>query len=405
MVIEVTENPFYFSLEQLFSVGKRVNNKKRNFLFISKLLGKHLEVYPDICKASGRFLAALKYPELMSEDLIEFIKNPSKNFKIKKLLEQSICVKSKVLILGFAETATGLGMSVAASIKDSTYYTTSREEIIDIPCLFSFQEEHSHSSTHRFYDGIGTNFNKFEEIVLVDDEITTGKSMLNLIEKLSEISNIKKYTILTVLDWRNEENRNLYEHVMKEKRLDIQVHSIISGSVYSDDATIYEDQCKELKSSKNVYMCQMNEREEHKQKDGTLRSYYKNTGRFGTTWESIQRLEESANDAAKKIMDQILKKKDKKILILGEGEDIYYPSRIASHLEKFGFDVKFKTTTRSPIYCDGFIIKEKESYKENEITLYLYNRNEIENNYDRIIFIPEIKRKESICENFTTILV
>ena len=40
---------------------------------------------------------------------------------------------------------------------------------------------------------------------------------------------------------------------------------------------------------------------------------------------------------------------NEKILVLGHGENIYIPCRIASYIKG---DVNFKSTTRSPIYCD-----------------------------------------------------
>ena len=40
---EIVNNPYQLDIDNLISVGKRVNNQKRNFLFISKVLGKHLD--------------------------------------------------------------------------------------------------------------------------------------------------------------------------------------------------------------------------------------------------------------------------------------------------------------------------------------------------------------------------
>lgn len=389
--------------ESLFSIGKRAGNKKRNFLFISKLLGKHLEVYPDVCKAAGRLLASLRFQELESGELLDYIRNPQKDPGIKKLLEQPVCTGKKVLVLGFAETATGLGMGVAAALKDSVYYATSREKLEDVPCLFSFEEEHSHATTHRFYDGIGTNFNDFEEMLLVDDEITTGKSMLNLIGKLSEVSCVGDYTILTILDWRNSEHKKQYQRMMEEKGIRIRVCSVLSGTVHTEDHTVYKDPCSALTPGTDVYSFPVQERKACRQKNGEVRSCYQDTGRFGTDWEAIRRMEDRAEDAAKCIQKCVLKEEGKKLLILGEGEDIYFPSRVASHLEDYGHEVRFKTTTRSPVYCDGRIIREKESYTENGVTLYLYNRTDMEQNHDRILFLPETARNESISEHITTI--
>ena len=45
--VEVLHNPYHFQLDQLFQMATRIN-KKRSFLFVSKVLGKHL---PSILKS------------------------------------------------------------------------------------------------------------------------------------------------------------------------------------------------------------------------------------------------------------------------------------------------------------------------------------------------------------------
>ena len=74
MNINVTPNMFNFNLEDLVLIGKRANNAKRNFLFISKLLGKHLEVNPDVCKATGYLLSSLAYGNSNQQKFVEYLK-------------------------------------------------------------------------------------------------------------------------------------------------------------------------------------------------------------------------------------------------------------------------------------------------------------------------------------------
>ena len=70
----IRKNNYNFSEEQLFVVGKRDNNKKRSFLFISKLLGKHLAVKPEVVKATGFLLSSLKY-NFNNVSFVDCIKN------------------------------------------------------------------------------------------------------------------------------------------------------------------------------------------------------------------------------------------------------------------------------------------------------------------------------------------
>ena len=80
---------------------------------------------------------------------------------------------------------------------------------------------------------------------------------------------------------------------------------------------------------------------------------------------------------------------NEKILVLGHGENIYIPCRIASYIKG---DVYFKSTTRSPIYCedvDGYPIKEKHIFYHKGVKYYFYNKSEIEKKYDKVILITE----------------
>lgn len=114
---EIINNQYQLDIYDLISVGKRVNNPKRNFLFISKVLGKHLEVKPDIVKATGKLLLSTKY-NFNAINLVNYLHN--QNINIKSEFAELISEDKKTLVIGFTETATGLGMSLAASIRNCT---------------------------------------------------------------------------------------------------------------------------------------------------------------------------------------------------------------------------------------------------------------------------------------------
>ena len=73
----IISNRYNLSANQLFAIGKRDNNAKRNFLFVSKVLGKHLAVKPEIVRATGYLLSSLKY-KFDNADYISCIKNNTK---------------------------------------------------------------------------------------------------------------------------------------------------------------------------------------------------------------------------------------------------------------------------------------------------------------------------------------
>lgn len=385
--VKVEKNDFNFNLNDLVLIGKRANNEKRNFLFISKLLGKHLIVKPDICKATGILLSSLKYPEINNKNVVEYIKG--KNINIKNDLTQSSNNKNKVLVIGFAETATGLGMSVASSINNCTYWTTTRENLIDIKNILTFEEEHCHATTHKMFSENHFSFNDYDEIILVDDEITTGKSMLNLINAIKNISNIKTFNIMTILDWRSQEYRNEYIKYTKENNIKINIYSIISGTAASTNTNVYKDNniIKELTEITPIKDLNIITRKQFKTTNGII-DYILDSGRFGVSQADIIKLENTCKQIANSI------KTNKKTLVLGHGENIYIPSRIASYL-----NADFKTTTRSPIYCDGEIIKTKYKFIDRDVTYYLYNKEDIEKEYEEIILITDTPLNIKLTKN------
>lgn len=75
--------------------------------------------------------------------------------------------------------------------------------------------------------------------------------------------------------------------------------------------------------------------------------------------------------------------------MLGHGENIYIPSRIAEYIRG---EVYYRSTTRSPIYCsdeEGYPIKESHIFYHKGIKYYFYNKSNIEKEYDFVILITE----------------
>lgn len=381
MKINIRENVYGIDIDDLISIGHRINNSKRNFLFISKVLGKHLEVSPDMCRVIGFLLASTILNRSDETSIfIKYIKNQKDyEIKVKDAMKLTFRTNEKVAILGFAETATGLGMAVASAIENSYYLTTTREDIKDIAPLFNFEEEHSHATTHKCFPEESNRLKEVDRIILVDDEITTGKSMLNIIRELIKTTGIKKYTVLSILDWRNLEYKNLYEEFKSENNIEIKVSSLISGDIEVEDNNIYFDN-EESVLNERIPVSNLNVMSRRGK-------YLKFTGRFGVDYKDILKVEEECIKVASKIQEII--GSYKKILVLGHGENIYIPSRIASYIKG---DVYFKSTTRSPIYCstkEGYLINEKSTFYHNGVKYYFYNKSSMEENYDKVILITE----------------
>lgn len=386
--LDIKNNKFGLELNDILGVAKRDNNPKRNFLFVTNLLGKCLIANADVCRGTGYLMADLvmQSNSFNEEVLVNAIKTNKSDDLLKKELDKFIDTKENVFVMGFAETATGLGMSVASAIKNSYYVTTSREEIKDVKSIFDFEEEHSHATTHKCYLKDLEKLRNADRVILVDDEITTGKTCLNLIMELKKITKATKFSVLTIFDWRNEEYYTLYEDFINKTGLDITTYSIIAGNLsdittdtYNENDTFIDFDKLDLKEVDKFA------HSNYATINGTLQ-YIDNSGLFGVSYDEIRDIEVKCKEIACEILER---EEGKKIAILGHGENIYIPSRVASYLSN---DVNFQTTTRSPLITEStenYPIKDRVKFIKDDVTYYLYNTKEMEENFDKTIMLTD----------------
>ncbi|WP_255367918.1 phosphoribosyltransferase domain-containing protein [Psychrobacillus sp. OK032] len=395
LTIEVKNNPNNFSPEALFEMGVRIN-KKRSFLFVSRLLGKHLAVDPAISLGTGSILASMLLEsegEKPLPHLIEIVEMVNSGVPDRALSAKSLAYKAKLptktVFIGFAETATGLGHAVFHHFHDATYIHTTREEIINLKPSFYFEEEHSHATSHRVY-APEEILMEAETIVLVDDEITTGLTASNLIAALNESFPGKQYKVLSILDWRNDDQQIEFNHVMKARGISAEVISILSGQFSLSNETSIEE--KEL-----TYLNEYKEFEVFANEALTApftstnysahAAYNTFTGRFGLTADHHEEMEEWIKQLINTLPSI---DRNKSTLVIGVGENIYIPLRFAL---AFGKETKVQTTTRSPIFAKNeksYPIKQKCKFTlpdSNGIDQYVYNLSDVA--VEQIIVIAE----------------
>jgi len=393
MKIDIHQNPYNLPIDSFFQLAGRVN-PKRSFLFVSKLLGKHLAVQPDVPKLSGHLLANVFLNKHYREDvdssiLVEALKTGVMDEIVKNELLKRHTLSKKSIFIGFAETGTGLGHAVFSRFKDSTYIHTTREELKTHSSIFNFQEEHSHATDHLCYLNNLNEMEEAEEIILIDDEITTGKTTLNLIRSINAKFPGKSYVLLSLLDWRSEEHLANYEAFSKELGAPISVYSLLNGNFELNEYKRFEE--TQVFASKTVILgnhtihlendvklpvtpyrvihTPFAEREEvissHRFEKLLLQ-----TGRFGVNSTQDELFELSMKRTGKMLSEM---RKEKNTLCIGAGELIYIPSRIASYM---GEGITYKSSTRSPIFAqkdDTYPIEDKLAYQLESIDFYLYN--------------------------------
>lgn len=393
--IDIKDNPYNFSPESLFQMAVRIN-KKRQFLFVSRLLGKHLAVDPAISLGTGTILASMLMEDegLDGHPLVnEIIQMINSEIPNRQLSLDSLAYKTelpnKTVFIGFAETATGLGHAVFHHFENAHYIHTTREEILHMEPSFYFEEEHSHATSHSVYAPEQT-LKEAETIVLIDDEITTGLTLSNLIVALNVSFPGKRYKTLSILDWRTEAHQQNFMHLMNTHNISADVITIMGGQFkLLNEATIEEKETLFLdnQQSHTVFADEELALEIISKYQSEHGSYCNFTGRFGLASDLHVEMDGWIERFINKLPNL---DRDKSTLVIGIGENIYFPLRFAL---TFGNNTKVQTTTRSPILAktdELYPIQHKCKFSlpdSNGIDQYLYNLSET--NWEQIIVISE----------------
>lgn len=357
-------------------------NKKRSFLFVSKVLGKHIPVNPYTSLLSGAALAVLLYKELIpqaGQQMDELIGEAVKGLldveyaeeAYRRLMNERLAFAEPIKFVGFAETATALGHSMYQVFADgASYIHTTREDIPDLLPIIRFEEEHSHAVDHRCYALDEHAFAGDGPIVLVDDEITTGKTTLNIIRDIQAHFPRKQYVIASLLDWRTDSDEQAFTDLEAELGITITPLSLLKGKIeilgvpmldhaeYIGQAGHIEHAATSLAEDTEDdsgiidHCCEMDASSFERILHGSMSTdgyanmapYLKYTGRFG-----LQSVDNAGLDAEILRAAERLNKlrSGQCTLVMGTGEFMYIPMRIAAEL---GPNVYYQSTTRSPVY-------------------------------------------------------
>ncbi|WP_243299911.1 phosphoribosyltransferase family protein [Bacillus litorisediminis] len=412
--VEIEHNPYQIPLEDCFKMALR-NNKKRAFLFVSKWLGKHIPIDPKKSLFVGALLGyeykRQEQNEIVSDSMIDSIHTILKKPKIFDDSEWIFQTDDPVTFIGFAETATALAYSMFRCFPNSRFFHTTRENVLGRDSFITFEEEHSHATSHRCYVD-ESYINHQAEIILVDDELTTGKTVRNIIRSIQTDFPRKRYTVVTILDWRSQEDRNLFKELELECNCEIRVVSLIRGTMsLQQTGSLQFDKSdkKEIRSDVSKPKIIWKELSDlgspplegiqHFSLSGNLEIYkvpfLKETGRFGLHGIEIPQVEGWIKNLAKQLK---LERGTGKLLCLGSGEFMYLPMLLASEL---GEEVAYQSTTRSPIHVQqthdyGAITGSYFPAPIDEgITHFVYNI--LENQYDEIwVFYERMPKYENV---------
>lgn len=387
-------NPYDFSPETLFSLAAR-KNKKRGFLFVSKVLGKHVPNDPFVPLLAGaalamQFLSRIHGVEHVdTQAIIQALKsNEDTQSVYEAIIEKPLLtLPEESLFIGFAETATGLGHAVFSLFDKAYYLHTTREQIPSLVSELNFNEDHSHAVNHRCYPLDSELIKTPKTIILVDDEITTGNTALNIIRAIHAKFPKTNYVVLSLLDWRTAEERANFVKLEQQLGIKILTTSLLAGEIEVSGDPVSEDSdplthavrpaisgspvTLELKFLSITDLVSVSSEDSSGYKN--VSPYLLLTGRFGLSTSYNQEILPLAREIGEKLKCDRL---GEKTLCLGTGEFMYFPMLVSAYMGK---GISFHTTTRSPIYSfakpeygiqTGFSFENPD---ELSITNYVYN--------------------------------
>ncbi len=289
-------------LDDLCGFASR-RNPKRPFLFVSRVLGRHLPVRPQVMRMIHRRLAA-KLPAGLP---------------------------GPAVVIGMAETAVALGHGVHDAWRvmskrdDLLFIHSTRYRLMSHRLLSTFEESHSHATGHLIHqpaDPVDADlFAACQTLVLVDDEASTGSTFVALTQACrAHMPDLARIVCVTITDWMGEDRR---EEIRSAMPVQTDFVSLLEGSYTFTPSDAPPPNMPDVTGNGGS-------------KDALLPI---NWGRLGL------RIPRSLPDHVMAITAQ----RGERILVLGTGEFVFPPFQLARRLSALGADVRVQSTTRSPI--------------------------------------------------------
>lgn len=292
-------------------------NPKRAHLLVSTVLGKHIPTDPREVLAASSLLGATVATALGND-------------------------AADVAVFGYAETATALGHGVADAL-DAWYLHSTRRPVAGVPDAVRFEEAHSHATTHLVRPGDPARLAGPGPLVLVDDELSTGRTALATIAALHAWSPRHRYVVAALIDLRSDADRDAFDKAAADLGARIDVVALATGRVALPADVL--DRGTSLATRIAPPAAAGGVEGDLVTVDPTWPRDVPDGGRHGISASDTRRLAEAAVAAAARLDT------GPDVVVLGTEELMYAPLRIAAALADRRPDtrVRFSATTRSPV--------------------------------------------------------
>ncbi|KUO14160.1 phosphoribosyltransferase [Streptomyces sp. DSM 15324] len=332
------------TLTQMLGLALR-RNPKRAHLLVSHVLGKHVPQLPSVVYGHGLALGR----------------------RVRDLLGEAD--SGRAVVLGYAETATGLGHSVADGLGLAPYLHSTRRPVAGVAPAGGFEESHSHATSHLLLPEDATLLVGTGPLVLVDDEFSTGNTVINTIRDLHDRYPRGRYVVVALVDMRSPADAARLEAFAREIGARVDLVAAARGTVsLPEDVLVRGRDLVTAHESADPGARGLarpdptGRQPAHHRVDLPWPPGLPDGGRHGFTPAHRTRLEAALPEMAARLAEAI-PEGARSALVLGCEELMYAPLRLAQALEPLtDADIRYSTTTRSPVLAvddPGYAIRSR----------------------------------------------
>ncbi|MGW1497280.1 phosphoribosyltransferase [Streptomyces mirabilis] len=327
-------------LSDLLGLALR-RNPRRAHLLVSNVLGKHVPQSPSVVYGHG-FALGRRVRELLGAEGAR-----------------------AAVVLGYAETATGLGHCVADGVGLAPYLHSTRRPVPGVDTAGGFEESHSHATSHLLLPENPALLAGAGPLVLVDDEFSTGNTVLNTIRDLHARYPRDRYVVVALVDMRSAADLGRLTEFATEIGARVDLVTAARGTVNLPEGVLEKGQAlvAEHESTETTEPA-----DSRPGRPGAARVELgwprglPDGGRHGFTPGHRIRLDAALPAMAARVAEA-LPEGARRVLVLGFEELMYAPLRLARELEQVvSAEVRYSTTTRSPVLAlddPGYAIRTR----------------------------------------------
>ncbi|WP_151773037.1 phosphoribosyltransferase [Streptomyces abyssomicinicus] len=329
------------ALRDLLGLALR-RNPRRAHLLVSNVLGKHVPQSPAVVHGHGLALGR----------------------RVRELLGPEEA--GRAVVLGYAETATGLGHSVADGLGDAPCLHSTRRSVPGVEPAGGFEESHSHATSHLLLPEDPALLAGDGPLVLVDDEFSTGNTVLNTIRALHARYPRERYVVVALVDTRSPADSGRLAAFAAEIGARVDLVATASGRVRLPEGVLEKGQALVAEHEALAVPPQRTAA------PGAVRRVglgwpvgLPDGGRHGFTPAHRARLDAALPAMTARLAEALpAGARRGRVLVLGFEELMYAPLRLATELERIlpEAGVRFSTTTRSPVLAvdhPGYAIRSR----------------------------------------------